>query len=211
MNTEVERRARLLPAAWIEKGSALADRFSRTLVRLKVSPTSLSVLGLMAGAGACLSFAAWRPALAAALIIVCGVFDVLDGKVAKNADKMTYFGAILDSSLDRYSEFFIYAGLAYHFRQNWGLWLMFLAFCGSTMVSYTRARAEGLGIDCPIGIMQRAERLILLSLGAVAGAVLGVADVTILAVAIVIAAVSNFTAFQRIFYVRRFEKDRRPS
>jgi CDP-diacylglycerol---glycerol-3-phosphate 3-phosphatidyltransferase len=208
MNQEEKKHCRLLPAIWIEKGSTLADRFSWILVRLKISPNTLSVFGLLAGIGACLSYAAWYPLLAAALIIFCGAFDVLDGKVAKNAHKRTIFGAILDSSLDRYSEFFIYTGLAYHLRRGWGLWLMFLAFCGSTMVSYTRARAEGLGIDCPVGIMQRAERLILLSLGTLVGAVLGVADSVILAVMLVIAAVSNFTAFQRIFYVRRFEKNR---
>ena len=149
-----------------------------------------------------------RPGLAAVFIIVCGTFDILDGKVAKNADRKSLFGAILDSSLDRYSEFFIYTGLAYHFRHGWGLWLMFFAFLGSTMVSYTRARAEGLGVDCQVGIMQRAERLILLILGTVAGIVFGILDPAILVVMVLIAVISNVTAVQRIFYVKRYEKSR---
>jgi CDP-diacylglycerol--glycerol-3-phosphate 3-phosphatidyltransferase len=144
--------------------------------------------------------------LAAAFLVVCGTFDILDGKVAKNGDRKSLYGAILDSSLDRYAEFFIYTGLAYHFRHGWGLWLMFFAFLGSTMVSYTRARAEGLGVDCQVGIMQRAERLLLIFLGTVAGIVFRVIDPAILTVMAFIAVISNITAIQRIFYVKRYEK-----
>jgi CDP-diacylglycerol--glycerol-3-phosphate 3-phosphatidyltransferase len=153
-------------------------------------------------------YAVERPGLAAAFLVVCGTFDILDGKVAKNGDRKSLFGAILDSSLDRYTEFFIYTGLAYHFRHGWGLWLMFFAFLGSMMVSYTRARAEGLGVDCQVGIMQRAERFVLLFLGTVAGIVFGVLDPAILVVMVLIAVISNVTAVQRIFYVKRYEKRR---
>jgi len=208
MNPEVKRNHRLLPAAWISTTLGLADRFSWFLVRFKVSPNTLTVLGLLAGAAVGFFYAAERPGLAAAFIIVCGTFDILDGKVAKNADRKSLFGAIFDSSLDRYAEFFIYTGLAYHFRQGWGQWLMFSAFLGSTMVSYTRARAEGLGVDCPVGIMQRAERLVLLFLGTVAGIVFRVIDPAILTVMTFIAVISNFTTVQRIFYVKRYEKSR---
>jgi len=208
MSPEVRRHYRLLPAAWISITLGLADRFSWFLVRFKVSPNILTVLGLLSGAAVGLLYAAEHPGLAAAFIIVCGTFDILDGRVAKNADRKSLFGAILDSSLDRYAEFFIYAGLAYHFRQGWGLWLMFSAFLGSTMVSYTRARAEGLGVDCQVGIMQRAERLVLLFLGTAAGIVFRVINPAILTVMVFIAVISNFTAIQRIFYVKRYEKSR---
>ena len=208
MSPEIKRHFRLLPAAWISWSLGLAERFSWLLVRLKVNPNALTVLGLLAGMTAGFCYATERPGLAAVFIIVCGTFDILDGKVAKNADRKSLFGAILDSSLDRYSEFFIYTGLAYHFRHGWGLWLMFFAFLGSTMVSYTRARAEGLGVDCQVGIMQRAERLILLILGTVAGIVFGVLDPAILVVMVLIAVISNVTAVQRIFYVKRYEKSR---
>jgi CDP-diacylglycerol--glycerol-3-phosphate 3-phosphatidyltransferase len=112
---------------------------------------------------------------------------------------------MFDSSLDRYSEFFMYAGLAYHFRRGPGLWLVLLALLGASMVSYTRARAEGLGVDCRTGVMQRAERLVLLFVGTVAGIAFRVLDPALLVVMGFSAVVSNFTAVQRIFYVRKHE------
>jgi CDP-diacylglycerol--glycerol-3-phosphate 3-phosphatidyltransferase len=208
MSAEAKRHFRFLPASWIATVLRSADRFSHFLVRLKVSPNVLTVLGLLAGAAVGFFYAAEHPGLAAAFILVCGIFDILDGKVAKNADRKSLFGAIFDSSLDRYSEFFMYIGLAYHLRHGWGVWLMFFAFLGSTMVSYTRARAEGLGVDCQVGMMQRAERLILLFLGTVVGIVFRVLDPAILAVMAFTTVISNFTAVQRIFYVRKYEKSR---
>lgn len=208
MNPEIKRSFRLIPAAWIARTICLAERSSRLLVRLNVSPSALTVLGFLAGVTVGFFYAVERPGLAAAFLVVCGTFDILDGQVAKNANRKSLFGAILDSSLDRYAEFFIYAGLAYHFRHGWGLWLMFFAFLGSTMVSYTRARAEGLGVDCQMGIMQRAERLLLLFLGTVAGIIFRVIDPALVVVMTFIAVISNITAVQRIFYVKRCEKSR---
>ncbi len=203
-----KKHFRFLPASWITAVLGAADRFSRLFVRLKVSPNALTVMGLLAGVAVGLFYAVERPALAAVFIIVCGLFDILDGKVATNSHRRSLFGAIFDSSLDRYSEFFMYAGLAYHFREGWGEWLMFAAFLGSTMVSYTRARAEGLGVECAVGMMQRAERLVLLFLGTVVGIAFKVFDPAVLAVMTFIAVISNFTAVQRIFYVKRFENKR---
>jgi len=203
-----KKHFRFLPASWIAAVLGAADRFSRLLVRLKISPNALTVLGLLAGIAVGLFYAVERPGLAAAFIIVCGLFDILDGKVATNSHRRSLFGAIFDSSLDRYSEFFMYAGLAYHFREGWGEWLMFFAFLGSTMVSYTRARAEGLGVECAVGMMQRAERLVLLFLGTLVGIFFKVLDPAILSVMTFIAVISNFTAVQRIFYVKRYENKR---
>ena len=204
---EMKKYLRLLPASWIDAALRIADRFSRQLVRLRVDPNALTVLGLLSGAAVGLFYGLDLAGLAAAFIIVCGIFDILDGKVAANGGLKSQFGAMLDSSLDRYAEFFIYLGLAYRFRAGWGVWLMFFAFLGSTMVSYTRARAEGLGVDCRLGIMQRAERLLLLFAGTVVGLIFGVLDPALLAVMGLVAVVSNITAVQRIFYVRKFEKN----
>jgi CDP-diacylglycerol--glycerol-3-phosphate 3-phosphatidyltransferase len=208
MDPEAKSNFRFLPAPWIATTLRAADGFSHFLVRLKVSPNVLTVLGLLAGGAVGFFYAAEHPGLAAAFILVCGIFDILDGKVATNADRKSLFGAMFDSSLDRYSEFFMSIGLAYHFRHGWGVWLMFFAFLGSTMVSYTRARAEGLGVDCRVGMMQRAERLVILFLGTVVGIVFRVLDPAILAVMAFITVISNFTALQRIFYVRKYEKSR---
>ncbi len=208
MDPQAKRNFRFLPASWIAAVLGYAERFSQVLVRLRVDPNVLTVLGLLAGGAVGFFYAAEHPGLAAAFILVCGIFDILDGKVAKSADRRSLFGAMFDSSVDRYSEFLIYTGLAYHFRHGWGLWLMFFAFLGSTMVSYTRARAEGLGVDCQVGMMQRAERLILLFLGTVVGIVFQVLDPAVLIVMAFVAVISNFTAVQRIFYVRAYEKSR---
>jgi CDP-diacylglycerol--glycerol-3-phosphate 3-phosphatidyltransferase len=205
-----KKNFRLLPWSWIDIVLGLADRLSLAFVRLNVSPNILTSFGLLAGAAVGLFYAVERPGLAAAFIIVCGAFDILDGKVAKNARRQSLFGAIFDSSLDRYTEFFICMGLAYHFRHGWGLWLIFLAFLGSTMVSYTRARAEGLGINCSLGMMQRAERLLLLFIGTLIGIFFRVLDPALLVVMGFIAAVSNATAVQRIFYVWRYERTQPP-
>jgi phosphatidylglycerophosphate synthase len=207
---ETKKYLRLLPESWIYAALRLADRFSQFLVRLGVDPNALTVLGLLSGAAVGVFYGLRRDGWAAAFILVCGIFDILDGKVAANAGRKSLFGAIFDSSLDRYSEFFIYLGLAYRFRAGWGLWLMAFAFLGSTMVSYTRARAEGLGVDCRVGIMQRAERLLLLFLGTVVGLLFGVRDPALLIAMSVVAVVSNVTAVQRIFFVRTFEKNSSP-
>jgi len=207
---DAKKHFRFLPASWITAVLRAADRFSHLFVRLKISPNALTVMGLLAGIATGFFYAVERPGLAAAFIIICGLFDILDGKVAKNSHRRSMFGAIFDSSLDRYSEFFMYAGLAYHFREGWGEWLMFFAFLGSTMVSYTRARAEGLGVECSVGMMQRAERLVLLFLGTLVGIFFQVLDPAILSVMTFIAVISNFTAVQRIFYVKRYEKNVSP-
>ena len=210
MTTDTKKNFRFLPQPVIDTTLAFADWVSQAFVSLKVSPNVLTTLGLVAGAATGWFYAVERPGWAAAFIIICGIFDILDGKVAKNAGKKSLFGAIYDSSLDRYSEFFMYMGLAYHFRRGWGLWLMFVAFLGSTMVSYTRARAEGLGVDCSVGIMQRAERLLLLFFGTVAGLAFKVYDPAVLGVMSFIALVSNFTAVQRIYHVWRYERRHPP-
>lgn len=210
MSRETKKEFRFLPAFLIDRTLGLADRCSRYLVHLKVHPNALTILGLFAGMAVGFFYGVERPGLAAAFIVVCGIFDILDGKVATNADRKSLFGAIFDSSLDRYSEFFMYLGLAYHFRRGWGLWLILFAFLGSSMVSYTRARAEGLGVDCRVGIMQRAERLVLLFTGTLVGIIFRVLDPALLVVMVFIAIMSNFTAIQRIFYVKRHENNQLP-
>ena len=139
------------------------------------------------------------------MILVCGIFDILDGKVAESTNTKSLFGAIFDSTLDRYSEFFIFLGIAVYFRNHWALWIAIAAMLGSTLVSYTRARAEGLGVECRVGIMQRAERIVLLVLGTVLGSLFNVFDLAMIIVLTMIAVISHITAIQRTFYVRKVE------
>jgi len=209
MSNQSQEVARILPRKLIDLVLHFTDNLANVFVSLKISPNSLSVFALILGFGAGLLYVSSKPLWAGIVIVFCGLFDILDGKVAVKTNQKSLFGAIFDSTLDRYSEFFIYLGLAYYFRNHWALWLLFFTFLGSSMVSYTRARAEGLNIECKIGVMQRAERMVLLASASVIGSAFRVFDPAMIGVLIVIAAVSNFTAFQRTFYVKKVEKQKK--
>jgi CDP-diacylglycerol--glycerol-3-phosphate 3-phosphatidyltransferase len=202
-------KARLLgviPDKWINGFVNSLARLSDLLVRLDISPNLITFLALLAGLAAGALFAFDHPGWAAVLIFICGALDVVDGKVAVKANKQSLYGAIFDSTLDRYSEFFIYFGLAYYFRGRWPMWIPYFTFLGSTMVSYTRARAEGLGIECKVGFMQRAERMILLVLGTLIGTIFRVFDPAMIVVLTCIAVISNITALERTLLVRKIER-----
>ncbi|HEX2695544.1 MAG TPA: CDP-alcohol phosphatidyltransferase family protein [Acidobacteriota bacterium] len=206
MNDQNAKAFRFLPRALNAVISRFFDRVSVFFVRRHIHPNTLTYMGIVAGVAVGIAYFFERPVWALVLILICGNLDILDGKVAANSNRKSLFGAILDSSFDRYSEFFMYLGIAYHFRGGWVVWVVFVAFLGSTMVSYTRARAEGLGIDCRVGIMQRAERLILLFVGTFIGLVFRVYDPALTVVMGLIALGANATAFQRLAYVRAWEK-----
>lgn len=134
------------------------------------------------------------------VILFAGLFDMMDGRLARMGNMSSKFGALWDSTLDRYSELFTLFGVAMYLILNG--WIIsgivtFFAMVGSVMVSYVRARAEGLGIECKVGLMQRPERVVLTSLGAI---LCGIFDnIWFLVVPIIIIAIlSNITAFWRI-------------
>jgi len=206
MNSQTEQSFRILPKKLISFTLDSLNQVAYLFVNLKIGPNALSFMALISGIGAGVLFFLKHPFWAGIMIVISGLFDILDGKVAVNANQKSLFGAIFDSALDRYSEFFIYLGLAAYFRNHWALWLTFWTILGSSMVSYTRARAEGLGIECKIGIMQRAERMLLLFLGAVIGSLFNIFDPAMITVLAIIAVFSNITAIQRTFYVKKVEK-----
>jgi CDP-diacylglycerol--glycerol-3-phosphate 3-phosphatidyltransferase len=206
MNSQTEQSFRILPKKLISFTLDSLNQVAYLFVNLKIGPNALSFMALISGIGAGVLFFLKHPFWAGIMIVICGLFDILDGKVAVNTNQKSLFGAIVDSALDRYSEFFIYLGLAAYFRNHWALWLTFWTILGSSMVSYTRARAEGLGIECKIGIMQRAERMLLLFLGAMIGSLFNIFDPAMIIVLAIIAVFSNITAIQRTFYVKKVEK-----
>lgn len=210
MTTEQDKKpVRILPRPLIEAVRKLIEKTVVLFIKLKFTPNTLSVITLFWGLGSGLFFAFGRPIEGAILLLLCGMFDVLDGMVAVRTNRQSLFGAIFDSTLDRYSEFFVYLGIAYYFRDHWAVWVPFFTFLGSTMVSYTRARAEGLGIECKVGVMQRAERIVFVSLGAIIGSFLNIYEPVIIGILIIIALISNIAAFQRTFYVKKVEKQRK--
>jgi len=133
--------------------------------------------------------------LAGLLIIFVGLFDALDGALARMTGKASAFGAFLDSTLDRFAEIALYLGLLYLYRgDTLATVLVYLTITGSLMVSYTRARAEGLGLDCKVGLFTRLERLAVLIVGLIL-------ERTLWAL-VVLAIFSNLTVLQRMWHVR---------
>ncbi len=144
------------------------DPVTRVLARLGVRPSQVTVAGTLiclTGAGLVL---ADRLVLGGAVWLVGSALDLVDGALARHQDKVTAGGAFLDSTLDRITEGALFAALAYHFAQGGDALaaaLTAVALLGALLVSYTRARAEALGANCKVGIMTRAERVLLLGLG----------------------------------------------
>ena len=115
MSEQKKKDVRIMPQFLISGATNFTNGVADLFVKLKFTPNTLTVLALLFGVGAGVMFALERPGWAALMIFLCGLFDMLDGKVAAKTHTTSDFGAIFDSTLDRYSEFFIYVGLAYHF------------------------------------------------------------------------------------------------
>ena len=160
-----------------------------------LSPNSFTVAGLIITSFAAAAVLMGYARLAGILILLGGFCDTIDGLMARNIGKASRFGALLDSSFDRYSEFIMFLGIAAYFTSqgDYGTSAgVLLALCGSFMVSYTRARAESLGFEVKLGILQRPERIVLVGLGALI-------HITALKTAIwLVAFLANLTALQRI-------------
>jgi phosphatidylglycerophosphate synthase len=134
--------------------------YERALIKLGVSPNAITFASLLTAALSGWAMATGRFALGGWLYLFTGILDIFDGRVARASNKVSAGGAFFDSVMDRYSELVVFFGLAYFYRGSWAMFVVMGAALGSVMVSYTRARAEGLGIDdVNIGTMQRPERL----------------------------------------------------
>ncbi len=175
---------------------SLLESIVRPLARTGVSPNVLTLCGFLAMLPVAYVLALGHERVAGLLIIFVGLFDALDGTLARMTGKVTPFGAFFDSTLDRFSEIALYLGLLYLYRgATLETVLIYLTITGSLMVSYTRARAEGLGVECKVGFFSRLERMAVLVVGLIL-------EQTLLAL-IVLAIFSNLTALQRIWHVRR--------
>ena len=170
------------------------------LRRLRVSPDFLTLAGIVFGGGAGLAFARGRLVLAGIFLILAGVSDMLDGSLARSNGEASPFGSYIDSVADRFTEALIFTGVAWHVRDKPELLLVIAALAGSFLVSYTKARAEALGVPCEVGLMERPERIIVL----VAGALLGL----LLPALWVLATLTLFTAAQRVLHVRKMMRPR---
>lgn len=171
-----------------------------------LSPNALTLIGLIISVVSAAAFARGELIMGGALILISGVFDILDGAVARANGRMTSFGGFLDSVCDRYADAVVFIGIMYGalagnipttvlFGISLWLWCA-MALVGSLLVSYTRARAEGAGVEnMDIGIAERPERMILLAVGAFSGLIAWAI------VAIVI--LTHITIIQRILYAKK--------
>jgi len=201
----------------------LRDVLARRLVAVGVTPNTLTLVGMVltGGAGVCYAVGAgsgfgWGldpaagnvyPLLAGALLVLAGACDILDGAVARIGGKATRFGAFLDSTLDRYSDFAVYAGIAvYYARQEPAnatfVLLSMVAFFNAFLISYTRARAEDMIESCTVGYWQRGERS--------AAILIGTFAYNIPAMVLQQAALPLLTVLRRIVYTRSVMAGRRP-
>jgi CDP-diacylglycerol--glycerol-3-phosphate 3-phosphatidyltransferase len=191
------------------------------LARLRFHPNIVTLIGLLLSAFAGLLYSTGAFFWAAWVLVLAGSCDVLDGQLARLTGRSSSFGAFFDSTMDRFGEILIFLGLAWYFSGGsvgsfstvseagphaWSpisVLLILLAASGSMMVSYTRARAEALGLDCKVGWMQRPERLTLLIIGSLLGALPVVGLLLMKLTFLVLALTANFTAIQRMLHVRK--------
>lgn len=188
----------------------LVSLMIRPLARSGVTANTLTVLGLLLSIVTAVVVAQGFLLTAGLLVLFAGIFDMFDGAMARVSNTATTFGAFFDSTLDRYSESIILLGLLFYAlqrpdlhdflwpfanEQRWMTIGIYIAVVGSLMVSYVKARAEGLGLECKTGLLARPERVVILAFGLLTGT-------TIWAV-IVIAIFSQVTVIERIVYVWR--------
>ena len=183
--------------------SYLEQPVASVLAKMGLTPNIVTLLGLaVAGAGAYLISIGilWAGGI---VLLASGIFDLFDGALARLTGRTSKFGALLDSVVDRVSEAVILLGLlVFYIRlsSTEGLVLVYLALAGSIMVSYLRARAEGLGIECSVGVMTRPERVVTLGVGLIIGHWW---PTVVLVVLGVIAGLTFLTTVQRLIHAWR--------
>src|SRR5215813_10160780 len=181
----------------------IADPVARLLLRARLRPNHLTILGLGVSVAAAHAFFQGRFRTGAMLLAVAGLFDFFDGSLARLAGRESAFGAFLDSVVDRYSDLLVLLGVVLFYERSddtVGVFFTMITLVGTVMVSYTKARAQSIGVPCEIGLMERPERLIVL----IGGGLFNLLTPALVALAVL----TNVTAVQRILYVRRSELQR---
>ena len=176
----------------------------------RLNPNSISFTASIIGVISAIFFMFGQSTIAGVLLLLSGILDTLDGTVARLGERDSKFGATLDSTLDRYVEMFVFMGITYHFKDSPMFFWAFLAVMGSMMVSYIRARAQSLGVQELVGFMQRFERFVILSAGAILnplGMIYWDSEIVLELSIIILAIGTNYTAYQRLMIVKKVEDD----
>jgi CDP-diacylglycerol--glycerol-3-phosphate 3-phosphatidyltransferase len=197
----------------------LTGPLARGLIASGVHPNTITTVGTLMVIGSGVAFGTGEIRLGGLLLLVSGILDILDGQVARHGGKTTTFGAFYDSTLDRVGEGAVFSGLIFYFLNGplpanlkaRAVAAGLVALIASFLVSYTRARAEALGVDNKVGIAARAERILLLGLPALLlGAGPGRPGVVLFWIVAVLAFVSAITVIQRVVHVARVARGAPP-
>jgi CDP-diacylglycerol---glycerol-3-phosphate 3-phosphatidyltransferase len=212
MSDEVGQRPRRARAPRNGRGGTMTaaemrEHARNRLIESRLTPNAISVTGLIGNLVAAWLILEEHFVLAGVAFILGSLCDMMDGRYSRMSGKGTPFGAFLDSTLDRIEEGVVLAAVAAFFAKSGdelAVGATVLTVVGSYMVSYTRARAEALGVECKVGIASRAVRVVILSAGLVFADGELIPDFDLLEPAIyAMAALTIFTTFQRVFHVRR--------
>jgi CDP-diacylglycerol--glycerol-3-phosphate 3-phosphatidyltransferase len=203
---------------------SFVDKVARAMSKTGLSPTFYTITGFVLAIFAGVALWLGHLIIGGILLFAGGIFDSMDGAIARLNGRATKFGALLDSTLDRYSEFAIYLGFYGYLGHSYAKFVEFyqimaiFALVGSVMVSYVRARSEGLGIACSVGFWQRPERIIALGTASIFTGFLNplfisisynyMHDFFIKLVLIVLAIGTNITAVGRLFHGRDFLREK---
>jgi CDP-diacylglycerol---glycerol-3-phosphate 3-phosphatidyltransferase len=203
MSSSPSPRSGRRPLAASERRELVRNR----LIESRLTPNTISLTGFVLCVGAAVLVAERLFFLAGLTFIIGSVCDTLDGRYSRMSGKGSPFGAFLDSTLDRIEEGVVLTAVAAYFASRdmqFAVAACVIAVLASLMVSYTRARAEALGVECKVGIATRAVRVVILSIGLLFAKGAGLADFEVLAPAVyVLAGLSTITVLQRIFHVRK--------
>jgi len=180
----------------------ILDAIATAVNKTGILPNTVTILGLAGTIFGAYLLATGRIFWGGLVILITGPIDALDGTMARLRGEQTEFGAFVDSVTDRYSELFILAGLLFYYvakQDALNTILVYFAAAGSVLVSYVKARAEGLGFTAKVGLLSRVERYLILA----PALLLNYPQVALWIIAIL----ANFTALQRIFFVRKQAKE----
>jgi CDP-diacylglycerol--glycerol-3-phosphate 3-phosphatidyltransferase len=173
--------------------------------RLGIHPNTLTILGMMLQIGVGVVFGLGHITLGGLLLLIVGPVDALDGLLARALNKQSVFGSFLDSTMDRISDAAVILGLTAHYLRQGAsvqVWLLLIALVATMMVSYIRARAEAVGLECKVGLLTRLERVLLIG-------VLSALGLPVV-MAWTLAVFSVFTVIQRIVHVYLISLQREP-
>ncbi|HIC93187.1 MAG TPA: CDP-alcohol phosphatidyltransferase family protein [Anaerolineae bacterium] len=187
---------------WARKwGAGILEPLARLIARTGISPNAVTVTGLVLNAGVAWVLARGHMRVGGLLVALAGLLDALDGTLARLTGQKSRFGAFLDSFVDRLCEATLYLGLLIFYTRHGArreIVLIYATIVGSLLISYARARAEGLGLECKVGLLTRMERAAILALALL----LDRMSIALWALAVL----TNFTALQRVYHVWRATK-----